>query len=358
QFAQTGKARWSGVDAAVILPQIASPMTVTLRVFSPIPKTLVISVNDGSTVVQQPVRAAWQDVAFQIVDGQQKPFTLHASLRSEVAPWHAGDLRQVGVMVDTLSVTTPAWSMPYPWPIAWVVLCSVLSSFVLRTSQIPAWRSYLMAVIFPVFIATITWRWQFWYPIPHGSAVVCGMLAIVLGVRHHRILTSRFRWWGDAVSGITIGVWSVSAALAQRAHLTLAVPGVEKDFRSFASRSDSLADVFAADPFYNSGYPFILYSLRQLSTTSAFVSATWWSVVVASCALVATWWLARFLFGQYWGAFMTLTVASSALFTQYALSLGSDMTFTALTTLACALLVRAPARPWWFIGVGVICGIR
>ncbi|MFM7678562.1 MAG: glycosyltransferase family 39 protein, partial [Roseiflexaceae bacterium] len=85
--------------------------------------------------------------------------------------------------------------------------------------------------------------------------------------------------------------------------------------------------------------------------------ATWWSVVVASCALVATWWLARFLFGQYWGAFMSLTVASSALFTQYALSLGSDMTFTALTTLACAFLVRAPARPWWFIGVGVICGI-
>ncbi|MFN5928471.1 MAG: ArnT family glycosyltransferase [Roseiflexaceae bacterium] len=357
QFTHTGKARWSGVDAAIILPQIATPMTVTLRVISPIPKTLTISINDGSTVIRQPVHAQWQDIAFQIADGQQKPFTLHTLLRSEVAPWQAGDFRQVGVLVDTFTVTTPAWSMPYPWPIAWVILCSVLSTFVLRTTQIPAWHQYVMAVVFPVIFAAVTWRWQFWYPVPHGTAIVCGVLAIALCVHHHRLIISRFSWWGDALSWITIVVWSVSAAIAQRAHLTLAVPGVEKDFRSFASRTDSLADVFAADPFYNFGYPFILYTLRQINGTTAFDSARWWSVMIACCALVATWWLARFLFGQYWGAFMTITVASSALFTQYALSFGSDMTFTALTTLACALLVRAPARPWWCIGVGVISGL-
>lgn len=357
QFATDGMARWSGADAAVILPQFATPMHVRMRVVAPHPQTVTITANGGNPVLQQWVDTSWHELSFEVPGGEFKPFTLYVALQSDIKPWQTGDPRQVGILVDSITITTLPPNLPYPWPIAWVILCSMLCSAILQSRQLPNWQQRCIAILVPVGAAIVSWRGQFWFPLPQGVAIVCGLCALMLAVRYQQRITRRIPWWGDALSGITIAVWSTSNVFMQRMHLTLAVPGVEKDFRSFASRSDSLTTVFTADPFYNYGYPFILHVIQQLSGASAFDSARWWGVIVATGALIATWWLARFIFGQYWGAFMTITVATSALFTQYALSLGSDMTFSALTTLACALLVRTPARPRWMIGVGVMAGL-
>jgi hypothetical protein len=163
----------------------------------------------------------------------------------------------------------------------------------------------------------------------------------------------RWPWWSDAVVGIGLSSWWGIIVWFQRTHLTLAVPGVEKDFRSFVTRSESLTTVFQADPFYNLGYPFILWAIQQFRHISAFDAGRWWATVVAGLALLSSWWLARILVGRGWDALLVLCVAGSGLFVQYSLLIGSDMTFTWLCTLTMALILAAPPRSHgWWLGAG------
>lgn len=357
EFGTAGMARWSSEHAAIIVPQYADPTTVTLRVAAPVTTTLVIQSNGVHDTPPFIVTPHWQSIDVTLRHGTWKPFTQFLALESPTAPWHAGDLRPVGVLLDTVTIHTPAWAAPYPWACFWVFVCSLLCGIVCRHYQLASWQISAVAIIVPIIVASLGWRWQFWYPVPNSPALVSAVLGIVLIQRHWGVLQRRMPWWADALSWGCISMWGAFLVYSQRAHVTLAIPGVEKDFRSFATRTDSIVGVFSADPFYHLGYPFIIYSIRMLTGMSAFDSAKWWAVVVACLALVATWWLARFVLGPRWGMFMTLSVASSTLMTQYALSLGSDMTFTALCISTFAILVRAPARPRWFVWAGVVAGL-
>ncbi|NDH69614.1 MAG: hypothetical protein EBY22_17315, partial [Gammaproteobacteria bacterium] len=159
------------------------------------------------------------------------------------------------------------------------------------------------------------------------------------------------------VVGVGVSWWWGALIWAQQTHVTLAVPGVEKDFRSFVTRSDTFAHVLQADPFYNLGYPLILWAIQQLTHASPFDAARWWAVAVAGLALFSSWWLARTLVGRGWDALLVLCVAGSGLFVQYSLLLGSDMTFTWLCTLTIAFIIYAPQRSqWWWLGAGLSAG--
>lgn len=359
EFATTGNARWSRADAAIIIPQLGIPTNFAITTIAPTRKALTLITNNTTTVSHTTVTTQWQTVTGTITDGYTKPFSLFLTFDTPTAPWQKGDLRQVGVLVDTIDIWTPWFALPYPAQIVWVGLLSLLlgiwSKPLLTHMQ---WQ--IIAGIAPALLAAITWRWQFPYPypIPSSLAYGCALVAGLIVVRHWQWITTRWAWWSDALTCVAISSWWLLVLWSQRAHVTLAVPGVEKDFRAFASRSEALATVLQADPFYNIGYPFILWAIQRLTASSAFDAARWWAVIVAGLALLSSWWLARTLIGRGWDALLVLCVAGSGLFVQYSLLIGSDMTFTWLCTLTMALVVAAPPRKrWWWVGAGAVAGL-
>ena len=358
EFTQSGNARWSGNATAIIIPQLGIPTQFAITVIAPTPKQLTLRANNATTISSTAVTTQWQTITGTINGGQSKPFSLFITFDTPTAPWQKGDLRQVGVLVDSVDVWTPWFALPYPAQIVWVGLLSLLLGIWTKPLLTRKYW-YITTIISPTVIAAVTWRWQlpYPYPIPSSLAYASGIVAGLIVLRQWSVITQRWPWWSDAMVGIGLSSWWGVLIWVQHTHVTLAVPGVEKDFRSFVTRSDTLAHVFHADPFYNLGYPLILWAIQQLTHASAFDAARWWAVVVAGCALLSSWWLARTLVGRGWDALMVLCVAGSGLFVQYSLLLGSDMTFTWLCTLTLAIIVSAPQRTqWWWLGAGVTAG--
>ena len=283
-FATPGNARWSGSDAAIIIPQYAHPMTLTMRLRAPVTKQLTITTNGTETVFTGEIDNTWQRITVPVSGGIFKPFTVFLAIHSDVGPWQAGDFRPVGVLVDEITISTAPGATPYIWPSLWVTLVSVLLWFVVLPYSQQRWMNIAICVCVPIVLASVTWRWQWWYPVPTSMAYCCVGLSLMLLNRHVRWIMTHIPHWGDLVSWLVISAWTIYIGIAQRAHVTLAVPGVEKDFRSFASRSDTLTSVFAADPFYNLGYPLLIHAIRQSIDISAFDSARWWAVAIASIA--------------------------------------------------------------------------
>jgi hypothetical protein len=144
----------------------------------------------------------------------------------------------------------------------------------------------------------------------------------------------------------------VGVLLVAQDHLTLSVPGVEKDFRVFATRAPDLGRVFQADGFYQSGYPLLLWLVRPLTAGNAFLAARLIAVASGAVLLLACGWMARRLlasveypFAARSGMLLALLVlALSPLVVQYALYVGSDMPFAACVSLSLAMLVSQVAR--------------
>lgn len=356
-FARSGTARWSGTDAAVIIPQLGMPTQFAITVIAPTPKQLTLYTNDA-TISSTRVSNHWQTITGVITGGQSKPFSLFVAFDTPTAPWQKGDLRQVGVLVDRIDVWTNWFAMPYPAQIVWVGLLSLLLG-IWSNPLLSRNYWYITTIITPALLAAVTWRWQlpYPYPIPSSLAYACGIVTTLIGLRYWPVITQRWPYWSTIVVAIGVSSWWGGLVWAQQAHVTLAVPGVEKDLRAFVTRSDTLAHVLHADPFYNLGYPLILWTIRQLTHASAFDAARWWAVVVAGLALLSSWWLARTLFGRGWDALMVLCIAGSGLFVQYSLLVGSDMTFTWLCSLTVACTLYAPHRSdWWWVVAGLAAG--
>ena len=358
EFAQSGTARWSGSAAAIIIPQLGMPTQFRITLVAPTPKQLTLRANNDTTISSTAVTTQWQSISGTINGGQTKPFSVFIAFDAPTAPWQKGDLRQVGVLVDSIDVWTPWFALPYPAQIIWVGLLSLLLGIWTKPFLTRKYW-YLTTIISPAVLTAITWRWQlpYPYPIPSSLAYACALITGLIVLRQWPVITQRWPWWSDVVVGIGVSWWWGALIWAQQTHVTLAVPGVEKDFRSFVTRSDTLAHVFQADPFYNLGYPFILWAIQQLTHMSAFDAGRWWAVSVAGLALLSSWWLARTLVGRGWDALMVLCVAGSGLFVQYSLLLGSDMTFTWLCILTIAFIIYAPQRSqWWWLGAGISAG--
>lgn len=128
-----------------------------------------------------------------------------------------------------------------------------------------------------------------------------------------------------------------------QAHVTLARPGVENDFRVFATR-DTLSTIFQADGFYNLGYPLLLWLVRPFTHDNPFLAARLIALVSGGILIGAGYWLARCFLTPTPSLLAAGFLALSGLVTQYSLLVGSDMPFAALMTLAVAVTFRINTR--------------
>lgn len=167
--------------------------------------------------------------------------------------------------------------------------------------------------------------------------MVLGLAGTVL-MRHGPRLAARLPWLVGVTApvGVIVG-WLAATLLAAQGHVTLSRPGVENDFRVFATR-ETLAQIFSADGFYNLGYPLLLWMARPLAAGNAFLAGRLVAALAGAALLAAGYWLARALLPQGPALVALVTLALSALVAQYGLYVGSDMPFAACVALCVAAL--------------------
>src|SRR5262249_148794 len=122
------------------------------------------------------------------------------------------------------------------------------------------------------------------YPLLRLLPAIDVLLAGALALRYGPALAQRIPALLDGLAIGGIGAWTAAVLIAAQRHVTLSVPGVEKDFRVFATRSEHLfgtfgaqskemAGVIQADGFYNLGYPLLLWLARPLANDNPFLAA-------------------------------------------------------------------------------------
>lgn len=185
------------------------------------------------------------------------------------------------------------------------------------------------------------------YPYPLRALPPLTVLALAgaVVVRDGPTLAARWpRLLSVLAPVVVIGGWTVATLLLARGHVTLSRPGVENDFRVFATRA-TLAQVFSADGFYNPGYPLLLWLTRPLFAGNAFLAGRMLAALSGAVLLAAGYWLARCLLPPGPALVALLALALSGLVAQYGLYVGSDMPFAACAALAAAALAATLTAP-------------
>ncbi|NJP06808.1 MAG: phospholipid carrier-dependent glycosyltransferase [Chloroflexaceae bacterium] len=373
-----GSARWSRAVSYVVLPQAGLPASVTLRLRgwreSGEPPRLRIVLNGQHPLATFRTTGDWEEHTVVIADGWSKPSDVVLELHSDTTSL-PDDGRDVGVLLDQVTYRVTAgrggWIMPYPAQVLGGAIAALLLALVVSGPMRFGWL-LLIGLVFvfgyraqpPIYPAPL----RFLLP-----AVVLG-LAAVLALRHGPCLVVRAGAWLDVLVGLFVLAWLAIVLILAQDHVTLSVPGVEKDFRVFATRTDSLAQVFQADPFYHLGYPALLWLVRPITDGNAFLAARLLAAISGAVLLLAGYWLARLVLpdpaapgahGQHRLAALLalLMLASSPFVVQYALYIGSDMPFAAASTLSVALLLRAGRASsgrlsgiGWLVLAGVAAG--
>ncbi|NJM09290.1 hypothetical protein HC891_28395, partial [Candidatus Gracilibacteria bacterium] len=180
------------------------------------------------------------------------------------------------------------------------------------------WRSYLVTV----------------------NLALVGLLALRYGPR----LALRFPVLLSVLLPTTIVAgWLAAILVSASGHVTLARPGVENDFRVFATR-ETLQQIFSADGFYNLGYPWLLWLARPLFDGNAFLAARLVAALSGAVLLTATYLIARSLLPPAPALVALVVAALSTMVAQYGLYVGSDMPFAACVALCLALMTFAIDR--------------
>ncbi|NCC35087.1 MAG: hypothetical protein EOM24_24210, partial [Chloroflexia bacterium] len=152
-------------------------------------------------------------------------------------------------------------------------------------------------------------------------------------------LVQRWPWvLTVAAPALVIALWTGATLLAAQQHVTLSRPGVENDFRSFATR-ETLEQVFRADGFYNLGYPLLLWLVRPLTHDNAFLAARLISAVSGAILLMGGYWLARSILAPGPVLVVLMMLALSGTVAQYGLYVGTDMPFAACFVVSVAALI-------------------
>jgi 4-amino-4-deoxy-L-arabinose transferase-like glycosyltransferase len=373
-----GSARWSRDRSFLLFPQAGLPGHVTLRLRGwrtegvP-PPTVEVWLNGQELLGTVQTSNAWVEYDFPIRGGLLKANDMFLELRSPTTNL-AGEERVVGVLLDQATYRVRAgpagliW--PYPAQVAYGALATGLLWLLveprtkhreLRTKHRERRRRWLVLsswfLVLGLFFLVFYRLQPPFYPYPLRWLLpgVNLLLAALLGLRYGPALIVRVPALLDLLVPAGVLLWLGAVLLVARNHLTLSVPGVENDFRVFATRTDSLAEVFRADGFYNLGYPLLLWLVQPLTADNPFLAARLIAALSGAVLLLAGSWLARSLLARVEllrerhlqrvsGLLALLLLALSPLVVQYALYVGSDMPFAALTALALALLVAAP-RP-------------
>ncbi|MGQ9547727.1 MAG: ArnT family glycosyltransferase [Roseiflexus sp.] len=369
-----GSARWTRAESHLLLPQAGLPAEVTIRLRGwradgALPNFAILV--DGREMYIGATTGEWQEVLVPIRRVSLKPEDVLVTIRSDVAPVSAGDPRLAGVLVDTVVYRTAQPPLqPYPAQMAWGALAGGLLFLALtgmRSSETARWlrfvtplRAWLVGAFLTGALYLFFYRFQPAYPYPLRGLLpgVCATLGVVVALRYGPALAARLPMLPDVLAVSGIAAWTTVLLLAAQDHVTLAVPGVEKDFRVFATRAVDLALVLRADGFYNLGYPFLLWLVAPLTDGNPFLAARLIATLAGMLLLGASWWLARCLLGRGLALGALVALALNPFVVQYALSVGSDMPFAALCTLALALLAsrRAPESLWFAALAGGIAG--
>jgi 4-amino-4-deoxy-L-arabinose transferase-like glycosyltransferase len=355
-----GSARWTRAESYLLLPQAGLPAEVTIRLRGwradgALPDIAILV--DGHEVYAGATTGEWQEVRIPLRRVSLKPEDVLITVRSGVAPVSAGDPRLAGVLVDTVVYRTAQPPLqPYPAQMAWGALAGGLLFLALTGVRgggmarllhlVTPLRAWLVGMLLIGALYLFFYRIQPAYPYPLRGLLpgVCAALGAIVTLRCGPALAARLPVLPDVLAVGGIAVWTTAVLLAAQDHVTLAVPGVEKDFRVFATRAVDLALVMRADGFYNLGYPFLLWLFAPLTGGNSFLAARLIAALAGMLMLGAAWWLARCLLGRAPALAALVVLGLNPFVVQYALYVGSDMPFAALCTLALALLASHRIR--------------
>lgn len=375
-----GAARWSRAESYLLFPQAALPADVTLRLrgwrADAAPPTVTISVAGGASTTIA-TTGEWQDVRLTIDGGWWKPEDVLIAIAAPVAQIDPDDPRRVGILLDQAVYRTappPLW--PYPAQLAWGALAGALLYLALLplpaalTKQEPQSAMFLvrsprrawvigMALLAITYLLLYRFQPPYPYPLRGMLPVVCAALGALTALRHGPALAARLPALADISALGGIAVWLGATLLAAQEHVTLSTPGVEKDFRVFATRAVDLDLVLRADGFYNLGYPLLLWLVAPLTDHNQFLAARAIAALAGALTLAAGWLLARRLLGRGAALLALLALGLNPFMAQYALYIGSDMPFAALCALTLALLIGGSAsapRRWVYAAAGLTAG--
>jgi len=406
-----GGARWTRERSFLVFPQAGLPAQITIRLrgwrTNGAPPQVVLLLSCTRELGRFTASGDWHDYTFTIDGGLLKPNDVVIEIRADTAQLAPGDPRRVGVLLDrAVYHAGPAPIMPYPPQLLYGALASGMLWLLLRRpltgdgrpptsgrwSAVRGRWSLAASLIALSAAFLLLYRAQPPYPYPllRLLPALDGALAALLALRYGPALARRVPALIDAFALGGLGVWLAGILVAAQGHLTLSVPGMEKDFRVFASRSAHLAGsfpagttnanldgVFRADGFYNLGYPLLLWLARPFANDNPFLAGRLVAALGGTLLLGATWWLARRILGRGPALLALLVLALSPLVVEHALYVGTDMPFAALCALAIALLVpiadcrlqiadydnqtaignrRSAICRWSFIAAGVAAG--
>jgi 4-amino-4-deoxy-L-arabinose transferase-like glycosyltransferase len=355
-----GSARWTRAESYLLFPQAGLPAEVTIRLRGwradgALPDFAILV--DSHEMYTGATTGEWQEVRIPLRRVSLKPEDVLITVRSDVAPVSAGDPRLVGVLVDTVVYRTAQPPLqPYPAQMAWGALAGGLLFLALtgvRGGGTVRWlrfvaplRAWLVGMLLIGALYLFFYRLQPAYPYPLRGLLpgICALLGAIVTLRCGPALAARLPVLPDVLAVGGIAVWTTAVLLAAQDHVTLAVPGVEKDFRVFATRAVDLALVLRADGFYNLGYPFLLWLFVPLTDGNSFLAARLIAALAGMLLLGSAWWLARCLLGRAPALAALVALGLNPFVVQYALYVGSDMPFAALCTLALALLASHRIR--------------
>jgi 4-amino-4-deoxy-L-arabinose transferase-like glycosyltransferase len=355
-----GSARWTRAESYLLFPQAGLPAEVTIRLRGwradgALPDFAILV--DSHEMYTGATTGEWQEVRIPLRRVSLKPEDVLITVRSDVAPVSAGDPRLVGVLVDTVVYRTAQPPLqPYPAQMAWGALAGGLLFLALtgvRGGGTVRWlrfvaplHAWLVGMLLIGALYLFFYRLQPAYPYPLRGLLpgICALLGAIVTLRYGPALAARLLVLPDVLAVGGIAVWTTAVLLTAQDHVTLSVPGVEKDFRVFATRAVDLALVMRADGFYNLGYPFLIWLFAPLTAGNPFLAARLIAALAGMLMLGATWWLARCLLGRGPALAALVVLGLNPFVVQYALYVGSDMPFAALCTLALALLASHRIR--------------
>ena len=359
-----GTARWSTASSALIFPQAGLPGEVTLRLrgwrAEGPPPTVTLLLNGATELARFQASGDWEEQRLSISGGWLKASDFFVELRAETTT--LADGREVGVLVDRASYRVgPGPTAPYPTQLVYGAAVGALLWALLRrpmtddrrpttddgvTSLGGSPSRRLWPIVCGLLGYGLAWlllyRLQpplYPYPLRALPPLTVLALAAALALRDGPALAARVpRLLSLGAPLVVIGAWTVVTLWVGQAHVTLSRPGVENDFRVFATR-ESLAQIFSADGFYNLGYPLLLWLARPLAEQNAFLAGRLLAALSGAIFLAGGYWLARTLLAPGPAFVALLALALSGFVAQYGLYVGSDMPFAACMTLCAAALL-------------------
>lgn len=364
--------RWAGPQSALIFPQIGLPATATIRwrAVGPAGTQVRVLLNGRDELGVFTPGSDWQTETFTINGGLLKPNDVFLALQTE-APQLDGDTMR-GLQVAQATLSTSGWPvLPYPAQLLYGAAAVGLGVLLVRGRR----QQYLVALATGLAFLLLYRLPLTPYPLralPPLLALTLGAALLVrtvphIGWRAGRVL---LRWLALGAGLLWLG-WLLQTA---QQHVVLSVPGVEKDFRVFATRAEALlcdpaverataGCVLRADGFYQLGYPLLLWLARPLTDQNAFRAAQLVGALSGALLLGGTWLMGRRLYGRGPALLALVILALSPLVVQYGLYLGTDMTFAALWMAGLAALLvpqthAGRSRPvWTALLAGVLCAL-